>query len=267
MAESYAAAMAYTTNDAFAGQVALVTGAGGGMGRAISMAFAATGANVVAADVSEADGAQTVQLINNAGGTAEFVRTDVSKASEVDAMVDHCIKRFGQLDCAVNAAAIELESDELINCEEDVFDRLFAVNVKSIFLSMKYEIAAMLAAGNGGAIVNIGSTNSFRPQPNQTVYTGTKHAVIGMTKAAAIDYAGRGIRVNAICPGAIDTPMLRNAMARRNRDERDVIARLSLIGRFGLPEEIARAALWLCSDESSFTIGHALSVDGGYLAR
>ena len=169
--------------------------------------------------------------------------------------------------CAVNGAAIELEREPLADVEESTFDRIIAVNLKSIFLCMKYEIRQILAQGSGGAIVNIASTNSFRPQPNQSAYTASKHGVIGMTRNAAIDYAGQGIRINAICPGAIDTPMLRAAIDRRGRDPEDVAARLSLLGRFGEPDEIAKAALWLCSDESSFTIGHALAVDGGYLAR
>ena len=150
------------------------------------------------------------------------------------------------------------------------------VNVRGVFLCMKYEIAAMLANEPGGgetghdgrgAIVNIASTNSFRPQRDQPAYTASKHAVLGLTRSAAIDYAGRGVRINAICPGTIDTPMLRNAMERRGRNPQDVADRLSLLGRFGTPEEIAAAALWLCSDSASFTLGHALAVDAGYLAR
>ena len=125
----------------------------------------------------------------------------------------------------------------------------------------------MLAGGRGGAIVNIASTNSFRPQPHQSAYTASKHGVLGMTRNAAVDYGAEGIRINAICPGAIDTPMLRAAMERRGRQPEEVAARLSLLGRFGQPDEIAQACLWLCSDESSFTTGHALAVDGGYLAR
>jgi glucose 1-dehydrogenase len=145
-----------------------------------------------------------------------------------------------------------------------------AVNLRGLFLSMKSEIAAMLDAGNegrGGAIVNIASTNSVRPQHDQPAYTAAKHGVLGLTRSAAYDYAARGIRINAILPGGIDTPMLRNAMARRGRDVDDVVGRLSLIGRFGRPEEIASAALWLCSDAASYIHGHPLAVDAGYLAR
>jgi NAD(P)-dependent dehydrogenase (short-subunit alcohol dehydrogenase family) len=190
----------------------------------------------------------------------------VSHAADVEAAVQAAVRTYGGLDCACNAAAIEIETKLLADCEETAFDRIVAVNLKSIFLCLKYEIRAMLERG-GGAIVNIASTNSFRPRPRQSVYTATKHAVVGMTKTAAIEYAGAGIRINAVAPGAIDTPMLRGAMAARGSAEEDVLARLSLIGRFGQPAEIASAVLWLCSDQAGYTMGHVLSVDGGYLAR
>jgi NAD(P)-dependent dehydrogenase (short-subunit alcohol dehydrogenase family) len=251
---------------AFDGKVALVTGAAGGMGRATAEAFAAAGAQVVAADIAADGGEETVEKINRDGGEAVFVRTDVSQAADVAAAVQAAVRTYGGLDCACNAAAIEIETKLLADCEEAAFDRIVAVNLKSIFLCLKYEIRAMLERG-GGAIVNIASTNSFRPRPRQSVYTATKHAVVGMTKTAAIEYAGAGIRINAVAPGAIDTPMLRGAMAARGSAEEDVLARLSLIGRFGQPAEIASAVLWLCSDQSGYTMGHVLSVDGGYLAR
>jgi NAD(P)-dependent dehydrogenase (short-subunit alcohol dehydrogenase family) len=251
----------------FTGKVALVTGAASGMGRAIAHAFAEEGASVVAADVNQSGGDETVALISAAGGTATFVRTDVSQAADVAAMVARAVDGYGRLDAAVNAAAIENETATIVDADEANFDRVLAINVKGVFLCMREEIRAMLALGNGGAVVNFGSTNSYRPQPQQTAYTASKHAVIGLTKSAAIEVAGQGVRVNAICPGAIDTPMLRGAMERRGRDPQDVANRLSLLGRFGVVEEIAQAALWLCSDESTFTVGHALAVDGGYLAR
>ena len=179
-------------------------------------------------------------------------------------LVATAVDRYGGLRYAVNAAAIENETSPLHECDLDTFERMQTVNVRGVFLCMKYEIGAMLANEPGGgetghdgrgAIVNIASTNSFRPQHDQPAYTASKHAVLGLTRSAAIDYAGRGIRINAICPGTIDTPMLRNAMERRGRNPQDVADRLSLLGRFGTPEEIAAAALWLCSDAASFTTG------------
>ena len=250
----------------FASKVALVTGAAGGMGRATAQAFAAAGAKVVAADIAADEGEQTAKLIRGNGGEAVFVRTDVSDAADVEAAVATAVNEYGGLDCAANMAAIETETTFLVDCEEATFDRLVAVNLRSIFLCLKYEIRAMLQRG-GGSIVNIASTNSFRPLPKQAVYTATKHGVIGLTKTAAIEYAGKGIRVNAVAPGAIDTPMLRGAIAARGSDEAEVISRLSLVGRFGDPTEIANAVLWLCSDGSTYTVGHTLAVDGGYLAR
>jgi glucose 1-dehydrogenase len=228
--------------------------------------MSAASAKVVAADIAADEGEQTAKLIRGNGGEAVFVRTDVSDAADVEAAVATAVNEYGGLDCAANMAAIETETTFLADCEEATFDRLVAVNLRSIFLCLKYEIRAMLQRG-GGSIVNIASTNSFRPLPKQAVYTATKHGVIGLTKTAAIEYAGKGIRVNAVAPGAIDTPMLRGAIAARGSDEAEVISRLSLVGRFGDPTEIANAVLWLCSDRSTYTIGHTLAVDGGYLVR
>jgi glucose 1-dehydrogenase len=252
----------------FEGKVALVTGAAGGMGRAITLALAGAGASVVAGDVAEEGLQETARAANDlGGGWVEALVTDVGSAADVEALVGAARERFGGLDCAVNAAAIEIETGPLVDCDEEVFDRLVRVNLKSVFLCLKYELRLMLDQGRGGAIVNIASTNSVRPQPHQSGYTATKHGVLGLTRNAAMEAAPHGIRVNAICPGAIDTPMLRSAMDRRGRTMEDVTNRLSLLGRIGQPDEIAQAALWLCSDASSYTVGHALAVDGGYLAR
>jgi NAD(P)-dependent dehydrogenase (short-subunit alcohol dehydrogenase family) len=252
----------------FTGTVALVTGATGGMGRAITEALADAGANVVAGDRSSDGAADLVGAHHGDGRRGEivFVPTDVSRESEVALLVESATGRFGHLDVAVNAAAIEFETVPLAECSGDDYDRMMDVNARGVFWCMKHQIAAMLRRGRGGSIVNVASTNSFRPQHDQPAYTASKHAVLGLTRSAAIDYARHGIRVNALCPGAIDTPMLRQAVERRGREPGEVARRLSPIGRFGRPEEIAAAVLWLCSDASSFTTGHALAVDGGMLA-
>jgi NAD(P)-dependent dehydrogenase (short-subunit alcohol dehydrogenase family) len=255
------------TMQRFEGRVVFVTGGASGMGRAIAGAFAAEGASVVVADIDTDGGQQTVTAIEARGGTAAFVHTDVADDTPVRQAVGVALERYGRLDHAVNAAAIEGENGPAAELEVERFDLIMAVNVRSVFLCMQHEIRAMAGNDHGGTIVNIASTNSYRPQPNQTAYTASKHAVLGLTRAAAVDYGSQGIRINAICPGAVDTPMLRNAMERRGRTEADTVSRLSLLGRFGEVGEIAQAALWLSSDESSYTVGHALAVDGGYLAR
>lgn len=248
------------------GRVAVVTGATGGMGQAITQRLAVAGATVVATDL-DASGADELMVgAESTAGSVSFVAGDVANAADVERIVADVIERHGRLDCAVNAAAIEFEMTPLADCADDDFDQIMAVNVRGVFLMMKHEIRAMVAADNGGAIVNIASTNGYRPQNGQPAYTASKHAVLGLTKSGAMDYARHDIRVNAICPGAIDTPMLHKAMERRGRDVDDVAKRLSLFRRFGEPNEIADAALWLCSDASSFTTGHALAVDGGMLA-
>lgn len=255
-----------TAERALEGLVAIVTGASGGMGQAIARRFAEQGAALVLADTDTGGGRKAADEAVALGADAVFVETDVSSGPSVEAMVSTAVDRFGTLHCAVNAAAIEFERGPLADCDDADFDRMIAVNLRSVFLCMKHEIRAMLAGNVQGRIVNIASTNSYRPQPDQPAYTASKHGVLGLTRSAAVDYARSGIRVNAICPGAIDTPMLRNAITRRHRQADEVAGRLSPLQRFGRPEEIAEAALWLCSDASSFVVGHALAVDGGYLA-
>lgn len=249
-----------------ANRVGIVTGATGGMGRVIVRRLAAEGCSVVAADTSDDGVAELLAACEGLAGAAVFELCDVSSSRDVRRIVARAVEEFGRLDCAVNAAAIEFEQVPLAECDDDDFQRMMAVNSTGVFLCMKHELRAMIDARNGGSIVNIASTNSYRPQADQPAYTASKHAVLGLTKSAAIDYARHHIRVNAITPGAIDTPMLRNAIERRGRDAAEVAARLSRFRRFGNPEEIAEAALWLCSDASSFTTGHALAVDGGMLA-
>ncbi len=253
------------------GRTGVVTGATGGMGRSIVAALAFAGVNVIATDRNDRLADELLAVTATAPSTVTFVSADVADADAVVGVVAKAVSLHGRLDCAVNAAAIEFETVPLADCADDDFDSMMAVNVRGVFLSMKHQLRAMVDTadardGGGASIVNIASTNSYRPQHNQPAYTASKHAVLGLTRSAAMDYAQHGIRVNAICPGAIDTPMLRQAMDRRGGEPGEVAKRLSKFGRFGEPQEIADAALWLCSDASSFTTGHALAVDGGMLA-
>ncbi len=248
----------------FDDEVAFVTGAAGGMGRATAVAFALAGAQVVAVDVN-ADGLAKTAGLPGVEGRIRTVEADVSEPDAVEGAVAIAAS-LGRLTSCVNAAAIENEVGGVCETTVEAFDRMQAVNLRGVFLCMKSQLERLLESG-GGAIVNIASTNSYRPQPHQPAYTASKFGVLGLTKQAAIDYGPRGVRINAICPGAIDTPMLRGAMARRGRDAADVAGRLSLTGEFGTPDDIAQAALWLCSPGAAYTFGHAVAVDGGYLAR
>jgi NAD(P)-dependent dehydrogenase (short-subunit alcohol dehydrogenase family) len=249
------------------GKVALVTGAGMGMGEATAQVFAAAGASVVVADIDAEAGESTVAAILAAGGTAAFQRADVSSATDVEALVAAVVERFGRLDCAVNNAAVTPDTHPIAEFDEAEFDRVLAVDLKGVALSLKYEIVQMLRQDGGGAIVNIGSVSSFRPQPNNAAYVAAKHGVIGLTKVASLENAPLGIRVNAVCPGAIDTPMIRGALKTTGLTEADFAPVISLFGRFGRPEEVAQASLWLCSDHASYVTGTALSVDAGYTSR
>lgn len=248
-------------------KVAIVTGAGLGMGRATAILFAQRGAKVLVADYNKAAGEATVGLIRKAGGAAEFALTNVADEASVAAMVAHAVSAFGRLDCAVNNAGISPETAPVHELDLADADRILGVNLRGVLASMKHELKQMVKQGSGGAIVNTGSVNSQRPQPNSMVYTAAKHAVVGMTKAAAIDYAQYGVRVNAVLPGAIRTPMLESSMAEHGLTEKDFAPVLSLFGRFGAPEEVAEASAWLCSGAASYVTGHALAVDAGYLAR
>jgi NAD(P)-dependent dehydrogenase (short-subunit alcohol dehydrogenase family) len=246
---------------AFEGKVAIVTGAGSGMGRAAALQFAAGGARVTVADVNEQGGAETVELISEAGGEAAFERTDVSVATEVRQMVSATVARWGRLDCAFNNAGITDQHKSIVDCDEAVWKRVIDVNLTGVWLCMKHEVPAMLDTG-GGAIVNTASSFGEVSAPNSTPYTASKHGVVGISKTVALEFAQRGIRVNAVLPGLTDTPILEHV-----RVEEAGFLSKQPIGRMGRPEEVAAAAVWLCSDAASFVTGHPMAVDGGYLAH
>lgn len=252
------------SDQAFAGKSVLVTGGAGGIGRAAALAFARDGARVTVSDVSVAGGEETVSMIKLAGGEASFVKSDISKAAEVEALIETIVATYGRLDCAFNNAGIEIEHLPLADSDEEMFDRIMNVNVKGVWLCMKYEIRQMLKQG-GGTIVNTSSVAGLVGAPLQPIYAASKHAVIGLTKTAAAEYGRSGIRINAVCPGIIRTPMLDRALEREPRREKG-IKRAHPIGRLGEVEEIANAALWLSSDLASFVTGHSLAVDGGLVA-
>jgi NAD(P)-dependent dehydrogenase (short-subunit alcohol dehydrogenase family) len=249
------------------GKVAIVTGAAMGMGEATARLFAAAGAHVLLSDIDPQLGQATADRIERDGGSASFCRTDVSRATDAQAMVRTAVERYGRLDCAVNNAAVTPDTHPIAELDEQEFDRVLAVDLKGVALCLKYELAQMLEQGNGGAIVNIGSVSSVRPQPNNAAYVAAKHGVIGLTKVASLENAPRGIRVNTVCPGAIDTPMIRGALETVGMTEEEFAPQISLLGRFGRPTEVAQASLWLCSDQSSYVTGAVLAVDAGYTSR
>ncbi|MFH1569140.1 MAG: glucose 1-dehydrogenase [Gemmatimonadota bacterium] len=253
-----------TDGQRFAGKVALVTGASSGIGRAAALAFGREGARVVLASRREAEGRQVAGLVEEAGGQALFVATDVTRPEPVRAVVAAAVERFGRLDCAFNNAGGGVRRGTVTECTEADWDYTMDSYLKSVWLCLKYELLQMQAQG-GGAIVNNSSVDGLRGFAQSASYCAAKHGVVGLTRAAGLQYARQGIRVNAVCPGWVRTPPVEGYL-QRQPGAAEQILREEPIGRLAAPEEIAAAVLWLCSDAASFMVGCAVPVDGGYLA-
>jgi NAD(P)-dependent dehydrogenase (short-subunit alcohol dehydrogenase family) len=249
----------------FSGKVAIVTGGTSGIGRGAAIAYAQQGAKVVVAGRRSIEGEETVKKIKDAGGEALFIQTDVTQESDVEAMVDKTVQVFGRLDIAFNNAGAYGENSELREQSDSEYDRIMNVNVKGVWLSMKHEIGQMLRQGNG-AIVNTSSILGVVAMPSVPLYTASKYAVEGLTKAAALQYAKSGIRINAVGPGAIATDMFETATGGQD-EAKAYMAGIHPMGRVGQPSEVANAVLWLSSDSASFVTGETLMVDGGYIAQ
>lgn len=250
----------------FSGKVALVTGGGSGIGRSTCLAFAQGGAKVVVVDRDVEGGEETAQLIKEGGGEAILIHADVANAADCQQMTDQAIQAYGRLDCAFNNAGVGGRSGKMTaDYAEEDWDRVIGINLKGVWLCMRSEITQMLNQG-GGAIVNTASIAGLVGIRGTCAYIAAKHGVAGLTKAAALEYAESGIRVNAVCPGYIDTPLTRPLFESFDGLEDEVVARHPL-GRLGQPHEIAEAVAWLSSDAASFVTGHTLTVDGGYVAQ
>jgi NAD(P)-dependent dehydrogenase (short-subunit alcohol dehydrogenase family) len=246
------------------GKVGLVTGGTSGIGRDTAVLFAKAGAKVVVAGRREREGKETIELIRAVGGDGLFVKTDVSKAVEVDVLIQKTAEKFGRLDIAFNNAGIEGVWAPIVRQSEEDWDRTIDINLKGVWLCLKYEIRQMLKQGGGGAIVNMASIIGLIGSAGVAAYSASKHGVIGLTKTAALENAKSGIRINAVCPGFTETPMADRIF------HAPAVHRYFLschpVGRFGRPSEIAEAVLWMCSDRASFMTGQSLVLDGGFLA-
>ena len=250
--------------DEFKGKVVLVTGGAYGIGRAAAIGFAAKGAKVSIADVNAEKGSQTLQQIKESGGEAIFIKTDVSSETEVKALVEKTVAKFGKLDCAFNNAGIHKHFVSTIDFKADDWEEMIRVNLKSVWLCMKYEIPQMLKQGKG-AIVNTSSAAGLVGVPSNPAYPASKHGVVGITKSTALEFARQGIRVNCVCPGPTRTGMNEELTA-TNPEMVKAMDQKVPMGRIGEPEEVAAAAIFLCSDEASYITGHSLPVDGGIVA-
>ncbi|PYS99783.1 MAG: short chain dehydrogenase [Acidobacteria bacterium] len=253
--------MSMSEKNFYKGKVAFVTGAGSGIGRATALAFAREGASVTVADIFEESSRETARLIEEQGGRALSVTCDVTRSEDIKAALDKTIAEFGRLDVAFNNAGVEQKNLAVADIDQDEFERLVGVNLRGVFLCMKYEIPLMLKQG-GGAIVNTSSGAGVIGIKGGSAYAATKHAVIGLSKSAALDYAAQNIRVNVIAPGYIATPMMDRFTGGTEEGWAQVVSE-EPIGRAGRPEEIADSVVWLCSDAASFIVGHALVADGG----
>ena len=246
-------------------QIALMTGAGSGIGRESALAFAASGAQVMVSDVVVEGGEETVARIKAAGGEATFRRADVSQRTDVEALIRHTVDTYGRLDCAHNNVGIEGDMAPTADCTEANWDRTIAINLKGVWWCMKYEIPQMLEQG-GGVIVNTSSVAGLVGFVNLPAYVASKHGIAGLTKTAALEYAQQGTRVNAVCPGVIYTPMVDRIVGGDAAAEAQFTT-LEPVGRMGAPAEVAQAVVWLCADAASFVTGIAMPVDGGFVAQ
>jgi NAD(P)-dependent dehydrogenase (short-subunit alcohol dehydrogenase family) len=248
----------------FTGKVALITGGNAGIGRATAIEFAKHGAKVVITGRREKEGHEVIAEIKALGGEAIFAKTDVSKESDVKAMIERTLETFGRLDCAFNNAGIEETLTPLSNQTEETYDQIMDINVKGVWLSLKHEIPAMLKTG-GGAIVNSSSIAGLVGFAMAPVYVASKHAVIGLTKSIALEYAKQNVRVNAVAPGSIETRMLRDFASAP--EVRQMLEAGHPMGRIGQPKEVASTVIWLCSGGASFVTGQTLAIDGGYTVQ